>query len=160
MTLIFYEIWIMTLFNNRWRRCLIKIPYILRACMSFYCTPSFEMVCITYTTSMIIVVTTPFLHNFIVKDELFCFVCTNPRHHLSDWGAIHKLRWRDFEDFWRTLPLRWQVYYISLYSIVDIWLNPLPITRQRSLWTALDSFLFVILVFCLVLYSFNVCWFF
>ena len=44
----------------------------------------------------------------------------------------------DFEDFWPPSLLRWQVYYISLCSIVDIWLTPLfPLTRQRSLWMPL-----------------------
>ena len=37
-------------------------------------------------------------------------------------GGIHKLR------FWGFLtPLRWQVYYISLWSMVDIWLTPSPL---------------------------------
>ena len=48
-------------------------------------------------------------------------------------GGIHKLCWQDFEDF-RPLPLRWQVYCISLCNIVDIWVTPLPLACQRSLW--------------------------
>ena len=47
------------------------------------------------------------------------------------WGN-HKLRWQDFEDFWP--PLCWQVHYISLCSIVDIWETPLPLACQRSIW--------------------------
>ena len=38
---------------------------------------------------------------------------------------FHKLRWQDFKDFWfPTLCL--QDYYVSLRSIVDIWLTPYP----------------------------------
>ena len=54
--------------------------------------------------------------------------------------GIHKLRWQDFEDFWPPSPLCWQIYYISLCSIVDIWLTPpLPLACQRSLWTSTFS---------------------
>ena len=42
------------------------------------------------------------------------------RIHPDPLGAIHKLRWQDFEDFY-PLHLCWQV---NLCSIVDIWLTP------------------------------------
>ena len=31
-------------------------------------------------------------------------------------------------------PLRKQVYYISLFSSISIWLTPLPLASLRSLW--------------------------
>ena len=39
-------------------------------------------------------------------------------------GAIHKLRWQDFGNFWPPPNHRWQVckYYFSLCFIVYIWL--------------------------------------
>ena len=49
-----------------------------------------------------------------------------------DWkstlGAIHKLRRQDFTNFRPNLPLRRQVYYISLCSSIGIWLTPLSPT--------------------------------
>ena len=42
------------------------------------------------------------------------------------YGAIHKLRRQDFTNFWPPSPLRRQVYYISLYSKIGIWLIPPP----------------------------------
>ena len=42
------------------------------------------------------------------------------------FGAIHKLRRQDFANFWPPLPLRRQVYYISLCSSIGIWLTRLP----------------------------------
>ena len=42
-------------------------------------------------------------------------------------GTIHKLRRQDFTNFLPPpRPLRRQVYYISLCSIIGIWLPPLP----------------------------------
>ena len=40
--------------------------------------------------------------------------------HLIQLGTIHKLRSQDFEAFKPPSLIRWQVYYISLCSIVDI----------------------------------------
>ena len=51
-------------------------------------------------------------------------------------GAIHKLRRQDFEDFWASLPLRRQVYYISLCISIVIWQTPLPLACLRSLCMA------------------------
>ena len=52
-------------------------------------------------------------------------------HHM--WASINYVDGilRIFDP----LPLRWQVYLISLFSIVDIWETPsLPLACQRSLW--------------------------
>ena len=56
-------------------------------------------------------------------------------------------------------PFRWQVYNISLCTIVDIWLNPLPLACQRSLWMAPMSTMGIRLRFgtgssCLITISF------
>ena len=53
----------------------------------------------------------------------------------SSWGPfINYIGW--ILTIFAPLPLRWQVYYISLCGIVDICLTPLFLACQRSLWTA------------------------
>ena len=46
-----------------------------------------------------------------------------------------------FYEFLTPFPFNWQVYYISLRSIVDIWLTPDPplsLACQRSFWEPTD----------------------
>ena len=65
-------------------------------------------------------------------------------------GAIHKLRRQDFEDFWTPLPLRRQVYYISLCSSIDIWQTPPPphaLVYVVCVWPLMVSVTYTILIF-------------